>query len=194
MTSQAITPRGTIRAEFGALADSCRTASDELHSTAGNLQRCSQRATTVAAIGLLALGVAVLLVVVQFFRWGMLSQAIASVDSIALMAGGIWLDKIDKRSRADIAAARMAAERVRGESVLLSDALGATPDNGTRETILSQAIATVDSIALTAGGIWLDKTDKRTSADIAAPRRASERARDDVEWARETGDSIVAER
>src|SRR5262245_8142164 len=157
MTSQAVTPRGTTRVELDALADSCRAASGELLTTAANLERSCQRATTVAAIGLLALCAAVVLVAVRFLAWGILSQAIATVDSIALMAGGVWLDRIDRRSRAEIAAVRRAAERARGGAVLLAGGGDAKAAHQTPENVLAQAIASVDSIALNAGGIWLDK-------------------------------------
>src|SRR5262249_55175933 len=158
LTTQAITPRGTTRVELEALADSCRAASSELLATAANLQRCSQRATTVAAIGLLTICAAVVIIAVGFFRCGVLSQAIAVVDSVARMACGVWLDRIDRRSRAEIAAVRRVAERARGGAALLAGGLdaGAASENLPPETVLSQAIATVDSIALNAGGIWLD--------------------------------------
>jgi len=104
----------------------------------------------------------------------MVSQAIATVDSIALMAGGVWLDRIDRRSRAEIAAVRRAAERARGGAGLLAGGLDAKAVHDTPENVLSQAIASVDSIALNAGGIWLEKVDKRSNAEIAAPRRATE--------------------
>ena len=173
MTTQAVTPRGNTRVELDALADSCRAASGELLATAANLERCCHRATTVAAIGLLALCAAVVLVAVRFYAWGMLSQAIATADSIALMAGGLWLDRIDRRSRAEIAAVRRAAERARGGAGLLASGHAKTRHE-TPENVLSQAIASVDSIALNAGGIWLEKVDKRSNAEIAAPRRAAE--------------------
>src|SRR5215510_4584289 len=173
MTSQAVTPRGNTRVELDALAESCRAASGELLATAANLERCSHRATTVAAIGLLSLCAAVVLAAVGFLQWGMLSQAIATVDSVALMAGGVWLDRIDRRSRAEIAAVRRAAERARGGAFLLASGLDAKAINETPENVLAQAIASVDSIALNAGGIWIEKVDKRSNAEIAAPRRAT---------------------
>ena len=177
MTSQAVTPRGNTRVELDALADSCRAASGELLATAANLERSCQRATTVAAIGLLALCASVVLVAVRFLAWGIVSQAIATVDSIALMAGGVWLDRIDRRCRLEIAAVRRAAERARGGAVLLASGLDAKALKETPENVLAQAIASVDSIALTAGGIWLEKVEKRSNAEIAAPRRATEPAR-----------------
>jgi general stress protein CsbA len=174
MTSQAVTPRGTSRVELDALADSCRAASGDLLATAAHLERSCQRATTVAAIGLLALCASVVLVAVRFLAWGVVSQAIATVDSIALMAGGVWLDRIDRRSRAEIAAVRRTAERARGAAALLASGHDAKAVHQTPENVLSQAIESVDSIALTAGGIWLEKVDKRSNAEIVAPRRAAE--------------------
>src|SRR5262245_28275765 len=170
MTSQAVTPRGNTRVELDALADSCRAASGELLATAANLERSCHRATTVAAIGLLALCVSVVLVAVRFLAWGMVSQAIATVDSIALMAGGVWLDRIDRRSRAEIAAVRRAAERARGGANMLASGLDAKAVHETPENVLAQAIASVDSIAVTAGGIWLEKVEKKAKAEIVAPR------------------------
>jgi hypothetical protein len=177
MTSQTTTSRETIRAEFGALADSCQAVSDVLGSTVDSLERCSRRATTVAAIGLLSLCAAVVLVAVRFYGWGVPSQTIATAASVALMAGGIWLDKTDKRIRADIEEVRRAVGQARGEAVLLSGGFAESSASlPPRENMLSEAIATVDSIAQTAGGLWLEKKmDKRTSADAAVPRRSVER-------------------
>jgi len=177
MTSQTTTSRETIRAEFGTLADSCRVVSDVLGATVGNLERCSRRATTVAAIGLLFLCAAVALVAVQYYGWGLLSQTIATADSIALMLGGIWLDRVDKRTRADIDAVRRAVGQARAEAALVSGgfAESSAPSRPPRDTMLSEAIATVDSIAHTAGGLWLEKMDKRTGAEAAVPRRSGER-------------------
>ena len=174
MNSQAVTPRGNSRVELDALAESCRAASGELLANAANLERLCQRATTVAAIGLLALCASVVLIAVRFLAWGMVSQAIATVDSIALMAGGVWLDKIDRRSRAEIAAIRRSAERARGGAALPPGGVNAKAVHQTPENVLAQAIASVDSIALNAGGIWLEKVDKRSHTEIAAPRRAAE--------------------
>jgi len=176
MTSPTTTSRETTRAELSALADSCRALSDALHATVGNLERSSRRATTFAAIGLLSLCAAVVLVAVRFYGWGLISQTIATADSVVLMVGGIWLDKVDKRNRADIATVRRAVGHARGEAVLLSggfaESSGRRPP---RETVLSEAIATVDSIAHTAGGLWLEKVDKRSGAYPAVPRRSAER-------------------
>jgi len=169
MTSQTTTSRET-------LADSCRAVSEVLNATVGHLERSSRRATTIAAIGLLSLCAAVVLVAVRFYGWGVISQTIATVDSIALMAGGMWLDKIDKRNRADIAAVRRAVGHTRGEAVLLSGGFAESSANRPpRETMLSEAIATVDSIAHTAGGLWLEKVDRRSGAYPAVPRRSAER-------------------
>lgn len=177
MNSQAVTPRGNNRVEVDALAESCRAASGELIATAAILERCLQRATTIAAIGLLALCASVVLFAVRFLAWGVLSQAIATVDSIALMAGGVWLDRIDRRSRAQIAAVRRSAERARNGAALVAGGVEAKAVHETPENVLAQAIASVDSMALNAGGIWLEKVDKRSHAEIVAPRRAVEHTR-----------------
>jgi general stress protein CsbA len=173
MTSKAITPRGATRAELSALAGSCRATSDEWLATVGHLQRRSHGAATIAAIGLLGLCAGVVLVALWFLRWSMLWPVIATMDSMALVVGGVWLNRITKRSRADIAAARRAAQHARGEARLLADGLAACTIDETPENILSKAIATVDSIALTAGGIWLDKLGRRSIAAIAARRRTA---------------------
>ena len=72
---------------------------------------------------------------------------------------------------------RRAVGQAKGEAVLLSG--GFAESSGAirppRENLLSEAIATVDSIAHTAGGLWLEKMDKRTGADAAAPRRSGDR-------------------
>jgi hypothetical protein len=119
----------------------------------------------------------VVLVAVRFYGWGVPSQTIATAASVALMAGGIWLDKTDKRIRADIEEVRRAVGQARGEAVLLSGGFAESSANPPpRENMLSEAIATVDSIAQTAGGLWLEKKmDKRTSADAGVPRRSAER-------------------
>lgn len=176
MTSQTITLRGITRAQLGTLANGCRAVADELHAAAGNLERCSRRATTTAAIGLLALCAAIVLVAVCFTRWGMLSPVIATVDSMALIVGVLWLSKIDRRYRVAIAAVSRAIERVRGDAAAVADGLGAAAADETPENVLSEAIATVDSIALTAGGIWLDKVDKRSRPETARPRRTAKPA------------------
>jgi general stress protein CsbA len=176
MTSQAMTLRWTTHAQLGALASGCRALADELQAAGDNLERCSRRVTTLTAIGLMALCAAIVLVAVCFSRWGMLSPVVATVDSMALIVGVLWLRKIDRRSRLDIAKASRAAQRMRGDAVVLSDTLDELAANETPENVLSQAIATVDSIALTAGGIWLDKIDKRSRGDIATPRRTAKPA------------------
>src|SRR5262245_44795418 len=169
MTSRTTTSRETVRAEFGGLADSYRAVSDVLGATVGNLERCSRRATTVAALGLLALCAAVVLVAVQYYGWNLLSQTIATADSIALMLGGIWLDRVDKRTRADVEAVRRAVGQARGEAELISGgfAESSQPSRPPRESMLAEAIATVDSIAHTAGGLWLANMEKRTGAEAA---------------------------
>ena len=181
MTSRTTTSRETVRAEFGALADSRRAVSDVLGATVGNLERCSRRATTVTAIGLLSLCAAVVLVAVRFYGWSLLSQTIATADSIVLMIGGIWLDRVDKRTRADVEAVHRAVIHARDEAALISDgfAESSPPSRPPRESMLSEAIATVDSIAHTAGGLWLEKMDKRTDADVVVPRRSGERTHGD---------------
>src|SRR5262245_15253166 len=120
MNSQTTTSRETIRAEFGALADSCREVSEVLNETVGSLERMSRRATTVAGIGLFCLCVAVALVAVWYYGWGLIAQIIAIGDSITLMAFGIWLDRMDRRTRADIDVVRRAIGQTRGEAALLS--------------------------------------------------------------------------
>lgn len=173
MTSQASTPRRATGAELTALANECRAVADELHTAAGTLERCSRRATTTAAIALVALSSAIILVAICFSRWGMLSPVIATVDSMALIVGVVSLSKLDRRSRVDVATASLAVQEVRGDAVSLADRLDALAANETPENVLAQAIATVDSIALTAGGIWLDKIGKRPVAAIAARRRTA---------------------
>ena len=173
MTSQASTPRRATGAELTALAKECRAVADELHAAAGTLERCSRRATTTAAMGLVALCAAIILVAICFSRWGMLSPVIATVDSMALIVGVVSLSKLDRRSRVEVATAGQAVQDVRGDAVSLADGLDALAANETPENALAQAIATVDSIALTAGGIWLDKIGKRPVAAIAARRRTA---------------------
>jgi hypothetical protein len=95
---------------------------------------------------------------------------------MALIVGVLWLSKIDRRSRVNIAVVSRAVERVRGDAVAVADGLGALGVNETPENVLSEAIATVDSIALTAGGIWLEKTGKRSRADKPTPRRTAKPA------------------
>jgi len=103
----------------------------------------------------------------------MLSPVIATVDSMALIVGVVSLSKLDRRSRVEVATASQAVQDVRGDAVSLADGLDALAANETPENALAQAIATVDSIALTAGGIWLDKIGKRPVAAIAARRRTA---------------------
>jgi len=71
-----------------------------------------------------------------------------------------------------IAIASRAAQRVRDDAVAFADGLAATAADENSETALSEAIATVDTIALTAGGIWLDKLGKPSRREVATPRRS----------------------
>jgi general stress protein CsbA len=140
------------------------------------LERCSRRATTIAAIGLTALGAAIVLVAVCFSRWGIFSPAIATVDALALIVGVLCLSKIDRRARVAIATANRAAQHVRDDAALFADGLAAVAADEKSETALSEAIATVDTIALTAGGIWLDKLGKPSRREVGTPRRSAKPA------------------
>jgi hypothetical protein len=85
--------------------------------------------------------------------WGVLSPVLASTVSIGLMAGLVWLTKVDRRSA--VPAARRAARRARAAK-------------RAHEVMLAQAIDTADSISLTAGGIWLDKIDEPANGNSLA--------------------------
>jgi len=106
----------------------------------------------------------------------MLSPVIATVDAMALIVGVLWLSKLDRRSRMEVATASRAVERVRGDAGSVADGLDALAANETPENALSQAIETVDSIALTAGAMWLDKIGKRPIARTPTSRRKAKPA------------------
>ena len=146
MTSRAITPRGATR-------------------------RRSHRATTVAAIRILGLCAGVVFLALWFLRWSILWPVIATIDSMALVVAAVWVDKITKRD--DSSMARRAARRMRDETVALAAGFGAQAAHETPENVLAQAIERVDSIAFTAGGIWLDKLGKRSIAVLSTRPRAA---------------------
>jgi len=180
MTSQSSTPRGTSRADFAAIAEDYRAASTELCATAVTLERHSKRVTIMAAIGLLALCAAFMVVAAQFLRLGLLPPVLATVVSMALIVAEVWVRTIGKRSRARIATARQAAERARDGAVVLASKLETSLANETPETKLSAAIATVDSVAFTAGGIWLDTTDKPKAKKPSAKRPSAKKKVGDI--------------
>jgi len=121
--------------------------------------RIPQQVLGGTATGLLALCAAVgfVLLGVWLFRWavlppavwGVLSPVLATVVSMALMGGLVWLTRVDRRSA--FPSARRAARRARAAKK-------------THDATLSSAIATADSLALTTGGIWLDKSTSPADA------------------------------
>lgn len=162
MISLSSMPSKAVHADFRAPVERRRTASDEWSESADKSERGFHQGVRVAVIELLAIGAAagLVLLVVWLFRWavlspatwGLLSPILATAVSVALMGGLVWATKVDRESRSDISAARRAARRAR--------------DAKRSQVMLSQAITTADTLALTTGAIWLDQTEKRSGLHI----------------------------
>jgi len=156
MISQASAPGRTVRADFHTLMERRRIVWDAWGVKADKSEHSSQTGMRGLAIEVLALSAAAGLVLgcVWLFRWavlspavwGLLSPVLATVISVSLMSGLVWLTRMDKSA---VSARRRAARRARAA-------------RRTQETTLSQAIATADEISLSTGAVWLDKTDTRS--------------------------------
>ena len=160
MISQGSALGRTLRADFRSLAE--RQKAWDAWGASTDSDRSSHQVMTVGAIELLAFCASAGLVLfgVWLFRWAVLSPAIwgvlspilATVVSITLMGGLVWLGS--SRTRSAVSAMRRAARRAR-------DA------RRNHKAVLSEAIETADSLAFTTGGIWLDTSDKRSDAEDA---------------------------
>src|SRR5262249_3817521 len=145
--SQVSAPSKAVRDDFQTRTERRRIAWDNWSARSRSWERGVQKhLMSGLARELLALGGAALLVLagVWLFRWAVLSPAVwgvlspilATVVSIALMGGLVWLTKIDKRSGAP--ATRRAAR--------------ARAAKKAHQATLSEAISTADALTLTTGG------------------------------------------
>lgn len=160
MISLGSAPGRILRADFRTLAERRQRAWDAWGASTDSDQS-SQQVMRVGAIELLAFcaSAGLVLLGVWLFRWavlspavwGLLSPVLATVVSITLMGGLVWVGKMDTPSRSAVSAMRRAARRARAAK-------------RNHKAMLAQAIATADSLALTTGGIWLDTMDKRSDA------------------------------
>jgi hypothetical protein len=167
MISEGSAPSKTVRADRDARMERRRMAWDNWSARDRSAERgFQQQIMKGVATEMLAVCAAAVLVLVPvwLFRsaelspavWGVLSPVLANTVSIALMGGLVWLTRIDKRSA--VSATRRAARRARA----------AKRAKRAHDVMLSEAIATADSISLTAGGIWLDKIDQPADGNSLA--------------------------
>ena len=95
-----------VEQDADSLRDFDRAESAKVRAAIHRLEQSTEHFMVLTGIGLLCGSIAVAAIAMQFVPWDLIAKVIAVVDSIALVAGAVWLGEAEKRVKADLAVIR----------------------------------------------------------------------------------------